>query len=68
VTKQELAERGRQRLLLFCKQNKIDPPELRENGLSHSPFRGTCAYYRPTYVQLYLKSCAPPGTAGRCWT
>ena len=67
MTKEQLFVKG---LDLLGKFREINPgigtPDVYVNH-SRWPF-SACAYYRPTYIKINLKKCAPLGTGGASWS
>lgn len=73
-TKQQLFDRGRERIRAFCALNRIDDPIVQVRPQRKWPYQ-VCAFYRPyssdldrPYIAICLESCASPAMAGRSWS
>lgn len=66
MTKQEMFDRGVERMQLFCIVNGIVPPAV---SVTPEPTRyGTCAFYRSAVITIWPPACAHIGRAGRAWS
>lgn len=66
--KQELYTRGVELMKEFCGANKLSAPIVTPHAKEEWKFKGTCAYYRPTYISICVDQCANIGRAGRLWS
>lgn len=65
-TKDELFELGKSHISSWCAANNVEPPKV--NARTGKPDFGVCAYYRDGEIEIWVKSCAAIGLAGRSWS
>lgn len=65
-SKDELFEAGKRHMRLWCALNGVEPPRV--NPHTGKPDFGVCAYYRDNQIEIWVKSCAGIGLAGRQWS
>lgn len=65
-SKDDLFEAGKRHIGLWCALNAVEPPRV--NARTGKPDFGTCAYYRDGQIEIWVKSCAGIGLAGRQWS
>lgn len=67
--KESLCERGAALMEEFCKANGIPLPELvRLEKTDRYYYLGSCAFYRPTTINIAVEKCAANGFGGRAWS
>lgn len=67
--REELFIAGLALALQFCTLNKIKPPLVQRLNSSQRNYHiGTCAYYRPTTINIMVEKCANRGFGGRAWS
>lgn len=67
MTKDEMLEAGRFRMIAFCLTNGISVPVV--NVVRKADWRfDACAYYRADVITICVEKCASIGTAGRAWS
>lgn len=68
-TKEELWASGVMLLKDFCRVNKIPCPTItRLQKTDRLYYMATCAYYRPTTINIMVEKCASPGMGGMAWS
>jgi len=68
MSKPKLLERGHELMVRFCQANELTVPEVIVRPSSEWMFSPTCAFYRPTRIEICVELCAAVGLAGRSWS